>query len=52
MHLREVPKIQKMGKAQPPQLQKLRCALIFYFETLQTNVSKICCGLIALHLIY
>ena len=34
----------EMGKAQlfqSPQLQKLLCALILYFETLQ----KLCCGL-------
>ena len=28
-------------KAQPPQLRKLRCALIFYFETLR----KLRCGI-------
>ena len=31
----------EVGKAQPPQLWKLRCALIFYFETLR----KLRCGL-------
>ena len=28
-------KLTEVGKAQPPQLRKLRCALIFYFETLR-----------------
>ena len=46
----------EVGKAQlpqPPLLRKLRCALIFYFETLRKlrcrlKVFKICCALIAL----
>ena len=41
----------EVGKAQlevqPPQLRKLHCALIFYFETLR----KLCCGLKSLKLI-
>ena len=31
----------EVGRAQPPQLRKLRCALIFYFEILW----KLHCGL-------
>ena len=43
----------KAQLSQPPQLRKLRCALIFYFETLQKlhcriKPLKICCALIAL----
>ena len=34
----------EVGKAQRPQLRKLRYALIFYFETLWTKVFKNCCA--------